>query len=47
MIDDLTYHYAQGDAKTILINCHYPIDSNSFVTGNTASSSRSRTTARR
>jgi 3-ketosteroid 9alpha-monooxygenase subunit A len=31
MIDDLTYHYQQGDAKTILINCHYPIDSNSFV----------------
>ena len=31
MIDDLTYHYEQGDAKTILINCHYPIDSNSFV----------------
>ena len=31
MIDDLTYHYDSGDAKTILINCHYPIDSNSFV----------------
>jgi 3-ketosteroid 9alpha-monooxygenase subunit A len=31
MIDDLTYHYAQGDANTILINCHYPIDANSFV----------------
>jgi 3-ketosteroid 9alpha-monooxygenase subunit A len=31
MIDDLTYHYTNGDAKTILINCHYPIDSNSFV----------------
>jgi 3-ketosteroid 9alpha-monooxygenase subunit A len=31
MIDDLTYHYEQGDAQTILINCHYPIDSNSFV----------------
>ncbi|OMC56454.1 3-ketosteroid-9-alpha-hydroxylase [Mycobacterium sp. IS-836] len=31
MIDDLTYHYEDGDAKTILINCHYPIDSNSFV----------------
>ncbi|MGE2817191.1 Rieske 2Fe-2S domain-containing protein [Mycobacterium heidelbergense] len=31
MIDDLTYHYEHGDAKTILINCHYPIDSNSFV----------------
>ena len=31
MIDDLTYHYESGDAQTILINCHYPIDSNSFV----------------
>jgi 3-ketosteroid 9alpha-monooxygenase subunit A len=31
MIDDLTYHYEQGDAQTILINCHYPIDANSFV----------------
>ncbi len=32
MIDDLTYHYADGaDYKTILINCHYPIDANSFV----------------
>ena len=31
MIDDLTYHYTDGDAKTILLNCHYPIDSNSFV----------------
>jgi 3-ketosteroid 9alpha-monooxygenase subunit A len=31
MIDDLTYHYTDGDAKTILINCHYPIDANSFV----------------
>ena len=31
MIDDLIYHYAQGDQQTILINCHYPIDSNSFV----------------
>jgi 3-ketosteroid 9alpha-monooxygenase subunit A len=31
MIDDLTYHYEYGDAKTILINCHYPIDANSFV----------------
>jgi 3-ketosteroid 9alpha-monooxygenase subunit A len=31
MIDDLTYHYERGDAQTILINCHYPIDSNSFV----------------
>jgi 3-ketosteroid 9alpha-monooxygenase subunit A len=31
MIDDLTYHYERGDAQSILINCHYPIDSNSFV----------------
>jgi 3-ketosteroid 9alpha-monooxygenase subunit A len=31
MIDDLTYHYSYGDANTILINCHYPIDANSFV----------------
>ncbi|ORW53825.1 3-ketosteroid-9-alpha-hydroxylase [Mycobacterium paraense] len=31
MIDDLTYHYTDGDAKTILINCHYPVDANSFV----------------
>jgi 3-ketosteroid 9alpha-monooxygenase subunit A len=31
MIDDLTYHYEAGDRQTILINCHYPIDANSFV----------------
>lgn len=31
MIDDLTYHYAAGDQQTVLINCHYPIDANSFV----------------
>ena len=31
MIDDLTYHYEDADHKTILINCHYPIDANSFV----------------
>jgi 3-ketosteroid 9alpha-monooxygenase subunit A len=31
MIDDLTYHYEDGDQKSILINCHYPIDANSFV----------------
>jgi 3-ketosteroid 9alpha-monooxygenase subunit A len=30
MIDDLVYHY-EGDRYTILINCHYPIDANSFV----------------
>ena len=31
MIDDLTYHYTDGDQSTVLINCHYPIDANSFV----------------
>ncbi|QIX25618.1 3-ketosteroid-9-alpha-hydroxylase subunit A [Nocardioides sp. JQ2195] len=31
MIDDLTYHYDDGDINSVLINCHYPIDSNSFV----------------
>ena len=31
MIDDLTYHYEDADHKTVLINCHYPIDANSFV----------------
>ena len=31
MIDELTYHYAGGDQKTVLINCHHPIDSSSFV----------------
>lgn len=31
MIDDLTYHYEHGDQKTVLLNCHYPIDANSFV----------------
>ncbi len=31
MIDDLTYHYENDDQNTILINCHYPIDANSFV----------------
>lgn len=31
MIDDLTYHYADGDQKTVLINCQYPIDASSFV----------------
>ncbi|WP_407688014.1 Rieske 2Fe-2S domain-containing protein [Mycobacterium sp. HUMS_1102779] len=31
MIDDLTYHYAEADHHTVLINCHYPIDANSFV----------------
>lgn len=31
MIDDLVYHYEDGDVPSVLINCHYPIDSNSFV----------------
>ena len=31
MIDDLTYHYTDVDHKTVLINCHYPVDENSFV----------------
>ena len=31
MIDDLVYHYEHGDQRTVLINCHYPIDANSFV----------------
>lgn len=31
MIDDLTYHYEGTDQRTVLINCHYPIDANSFV----------------
>ncbi|MFI0355351.1 Rieske 2Fe-2S domain-containing protein [Actinomadura sp. 9N407] len=31
MIDDLTYHYEGFDLESVLINCHYPIDENSFV----------------
>jgi 3-ketosteroid 9alpha-monooxygenase subunit A len=31
MIDDLTYHYEHGDQRTVLLNCHYPIDADSFV----------------
>ncbi len=31
MIDDLTYHFQEFDQRTVLINCHYPIDANSFV----------------
>ena len=31
MIDDLVYHYEDGDVPSVLINCHYPIDANSFV----------------
>jgi 3-ketosteroid 9alpha-monooxygenase subunit A len=31
MIDDLTYHYEHEDQQSVLLNCHYPIDANSFV----------------
>jgi 3-ketosteroid 9alpha-monooxygenase subunit A len=31
MIDDLTYHYEDGDVDSVLINCHYPITENSFA----------------
>ncbi|MFC7495777.1 MULTISPECIES: Rieske 2Fe-2S domain-containing protein [unclassified Nocardioides] len=32
MIDDLVYHYSDGtDVPSVLINCHYPIDADSFV----------------
>jgi 3-ketosteroid 9alpha-monooxygenase subunit A len=31
MIDELTYNYDTMDVRTTLINCHYPIDENSFV----------------
>ena len=32
MIDDLIYHYEDlDDVRTVLINCHYPVDENSFV----------------
>ncbi|MCX8560498.1 Rieske 2Fe-2S domain-containing protein [Mycolicibacterium mucogenicum] len=31
MVDDLTYHYEDFDQRTVLINCHYPVDENSFV----------------
>ncbi|WP_327152752.1 hypothetical protein [Nocardioides sp. Root140] len=31
MIDELTYHFDDMDLKTTLINCHYPVDENSFV----------------
>ncbi|TDD91088.1 3-ketosteroid-9-alpha-hydroxylase subunit A [Actinomadura darangshiensis] len=30
MIDELTYHYEGYDLRSVLINCHYPIDENSF-----------------
>jgi len=31
MVDELTYHYEDFDQRTVLINCHYPIDENSFA----------------
>ncbi|WP_418061059.1 Rieske 2Fe-2S domain-containing protein [Pimelobacter simplex] len=31
MIDDLVYQYDTGDFESILINCHYPVDTDSFV----------------
>ena len=31
MIDDLTYHYGDFDQRTVLINCHAPIEANSIV----------------
>ncbi|MDN5892811.1 MAG: 3-ketosteroid-9-alpha-hydroxylase subunit A [Nocardioides sp.] len=32
MIDDLTYHYEDApDVPSVLINCHYPVDANTFV----------------
>jgi 3-ketosteroid 9alpha-monooxygenase subunit A len=31
MTDELTYNYDRMDVRTTLINCHYPIDANSFV----------------
>ncbi|MFF8596452.1 Rieske 2Fe-2S domain-containing protein [Streptomyces sp. NPDC015220] len=31
MIDDLTYHYTDGDVESVLVNCHYPVTSDSFV----------------
>ncbi|WP_329240372.1 3-ketosteroid-9-alpha-hydroxylase subunit A [Actinoallomurus sp. NBC_01490] len=31
MTDELTYEYEDMDIRTTLINCHYPIDENSFV----------------
>ncbi|TYK52849.1 Rieske 2Fe-2S domain-containing protein [Actinomadura decatromicini] len=30
MIDELTYHYEGYDLRSVLINCHYPIDQDSF-----------------
>ncbi|NHC23360.1 3-ketosteroid-9-alpha-hydroxylase subunit A [Nocardioides sp. IC4_145] len=31
MIDDLVYHYEDFDVPAVLINCHYPVDANTFV----------------
>jgi 3-ketosteroid 9alpha-monooxygenase subunit A len=31
MLDELTYHYDRMDVRMMLVNCHYPIDADSFV----------------
>lgn len=31
MINNLTYHFSDGDIEVVLINCHYPVTANSFV----------------
>ncbi|GAA4484303.1 Rieske 2Fe-2S domain-containing protein [Rhodococcus olei] len=31
MIDELTYHYDGFDTEAVLLNCHYPIDADTFV----------------
>ncbi|OEV04545.1 Rieske 2Fe-2S domain-containing protein [Streptomyces oceani] len=31
MTDELTYHYSDGDVESVLINCHYPVSSDSFM----------------
>ncbi len=31
MVDELSYHYDDGDINAVLINCHYPVSSNRFV----------------
>ncbi|GAA4874152.1 Rieske 2Fe-2S domain-containing protein [Saccharopolyspora cebuensis] len=31
MIDELTYHYSDGDVNSVLVTCHYPVSPDSFV----------------
>ncbi|WP_433872954.1 Rieske 2Fe-2S domain-containing protein [Saccharopolyspora sp. CA-218241] len=31
MIDELTYHYGDGDVNSVLVTCHYPVSPDSFV----------------